>query len=73
MTISINRGRLSRRGVLKYGAAATAGTLFAPGIVRAAGSTIKIGYIGSLSGIRAAFGATEAWTIERIQKHLAKG
>ncbi len=63
---------LNRRGVLRSGAAASVG-LFAPAIARAAGSTIKIGYIGSLSGIRAAFGETESWTIEKIRAHLAAG
>ncbi|NIZ12341.1 ABC transporter substrate-binding protein [Phaeobacter sp. HF9A] len=47
--------------------------MFAPNLVRAAGSTIKIGYIGSLSGIRAAFGETEDWTLARIKQHLANG
>ena len=69
----IGRSNISRRQVLKLGAGATAGSLFMPSIVRSAGSTIKIGYVGSLSGIRAAFGETEAWTLEKMKAHLANG
>ncbi|WP_152464501.1 ABC transporter substrate-binding protein [Sulfitobacter sp. THAF37] len=64
---------MTRRQALKVGAGAAAGSLFAPAITRAAGSTIKIGYVGALSGIRAAFGETESWTIEKMKAHLANG
>jgi branched-chain amino acid transport system substrate-binding protein len=64
---------ITRRNVLKIGAATAATGLFAPSIARSAGSKIKIGYVGSLSGIRAAFGETESWTIGKMKEHLAKG
>ncbi|MEQ5872224.1 ABC transporter substrate-binding protein [Sagittula sp. NFXS13] len=55
------------------GTAATSAALCAPRLASAASKTIKIGYAGSLSGVRANFGATESWTIERMQKHLENG
>ena len=65
--------KTTRRQALKWSAGAAASALFAPSIVRAQGSTIKIGYVGSLAGIRAAFGETEAWTLEKMKAHLANG
>ncbi|WP_404405144.1 ABC transporter substrate-binding protein [Pelagibacterium halotolerans] len=65
----ISRRKLLQRG----GAAVLASGLYAPAIARAANSTIKIGYVGSLSGVRAAFGETENWTIEKMREHLSGG
>ncbi len=67
------RSNISRRQALRLSAGATASGLFMPSVARAAGSTIKIGYVGALSGIRAAFGETEAWTLEKMKAHLANG
>ena len=63
----------NRRGFLQRGAAATATGLFAPSIARASSNVIKIGYAGPLSGIRADFGATDAWTIDMMRRHLQDG
>ncbi|RYH02654.1 branched-chain amino acid ABC transporter substrate-binding protein [Salipiger sp. IMCC34102] len=62
----------TRRGFFA-GTAATGVALCAPSLATAATKTIKIGYAGSLSGVRANFGATESWTIERMREHLADG
>lgn len=66
------QGGLSRRNFMQ-GTAAGAMALAAPGIVRAQDATIKIGYIGSLSGIRGIFGETEQWTIDQMTARLAQG
>ncbi len=73
MTLFAEKASVSRRTLLKIGATTAATGLFAPSIARSAGSTIKIGYVGSLSGIRAAFGETESWTLEKMKQHLANG
>lgn len=64
---------LTRRGLMAHAAAAAAAGVFAPSVLRAQGRPIKIGYVGSLSGIRGVFGETESWTIAQIQAHLADG
>lgn len=73
MNFLADKASITRRTILKIGGASVATSLFAPSIARSAGSKIKIGYVGSLSGIRAAFGETESWTIEKMKQHLAKG
>ena len=72
-TLITAKGGMTRRALLGRAAAAGAMTLAAPAIVRAQDATIKIGYIGSLSGIRAIFGETENWTIAQMQARLAEG
>lgn len=63
---------VSRRSFMQ-GTAAGAAILAAPRVVRAQDATIKIGYVGSLSGIRAIFGETEQWTLDQMAKRLASG
>ena len=63
----------TRRTFMKRTAAAAGATLFTPALATAATKTIKIGYAGSLSGVRANFGATENWTIAQMKKHLENG
>ncbi|MCW1934903.1 ABC transporter substrate-binding protein [Pararhodobacter zhoushanensis] len=64
---------LTRRGVMAHGLAAAAAGLAAPSILRAQSAAVKIGYVGSLSGIRGIFGETEQWTLAQIQTRLAEG
>ncbi len=64
---------IDRRSFLASSCAVAAAGVFAPSIARGAAKTIKIGYMGSLSGSRANFGQTEAWNIEKIKKHVAQG
>lgn len=68
---SLNGG-ISRRALL---AGVGAMALTVPLITRAHAQqdTIRIGFIGALSGIRASFGASTAHTIAEIQKALADG
>lgn len=73
MTDRVMRPGLSRRRLMGTGLAAGAGALFAPAIATAQTRRIKIGYVGSLSGIRAIFGETERWTLERMQRLVADG
>lgn len=65
-------GGLSRRHFIA-GSALGAAALSAPAIVRAQDARIKIGYVGSLSGIRGIFGETEQWTIDQMTARLAQG
>lgn len=73
MTGHNSRPGLTRRGMMAHGLAATAAGVFAPSLLRAQPRGVKIGYVGSLSGIRGIFGETEAWTIAQIQARLADG
>ncbi len=73
MTEHNNRPGLTRRGVMAHSLAATAAGVFAPSLLRAQSRGVKIGYIGSLSGIRGIFGETESWTIAQMQARLADG
>lgn len=68
-----NWSALTRRTALKAAGAAAA-TLAMPNILRAASAnTIKIGYVSPLTGPLSLFGETDAYTVERIKKRLAKG
>lgn len=69
-----NRSRVSRRTLLKAaGAAGLAAASEIPlvNIASAASSTLKIGWVGCLSGVRAAFAEPDPWIHERM-KHLLK-
>lgn len=68
----IHPGGISRRGFVA-GSVLGAAALSAPAVVRAQEARIKIGYIGSLSGIRGIFGETEQWTIDQMTARLAQG
>ena len=73
MTNRVLQPGMSRRRLIGTGLAAGAGALFAPSLARAQARQIKIGYVGSLSGIRAIFGEAERWTLERMQRLVADG
>lgn len=73
MTGHNSRPGLTRRGLMAHGLAATAAGIFAPGVLRAQSRAVKIGYVGSLSGIRGIFGETENWTLAQMRARLAEG
>ncbi|GEC54446.1 hypothetical protein ABIF38_007592 [Bradyrhizobium japonicum] len=57
-------GRLNRRTLLKAaGATGLASAMNVPlvNVARAAGNTIKIGWVGCLSGVRAQFAEPDPW------------
>lgn len=66
----------SRRTLLKtvgmLGVAAASGIPLV-NVARAQSRTIKIGYIGAQSGVRANFGETTGWTIDRITEAVKNG
>jgi branched-chain amino acid transport system substrate-binding protein len=67
---------LSRRKFINTGGAAglvTAAGLPMPSIVRADARTLKIGYIGCMSGPRTDFGAAGPWTLDRVKTTLKGG
>ncbi|MGY4320529.1 hypothetical protein ACVWW1_009856 [Bradyrhizobium sp. JR3.5] len=69
-------GRLNRRTLLKAaGATGLASAMNVPlaNIARGAGSTIKIGWVGCLSGVRAPFAEPDTWIHERIKARLKDG
>ena len=68
--------QLSRRSLLK--AAGSAGLVSASNIplvniARAASSTIKIGWVGCLTGVRAAFAEPDPWIHERMKRYVKNG
>jgi branched-chain amino acid transport system substrate-binding protein len=68
--------RISRRTLLEAGGAAglaAVSNLPLVNIAGAASSTIKIGWTGALSGVRAAFGEPDPWIHERMKKLLKDG
>ncbi len=71
-----NASGVNRRAFLKTSAVAgfvSASNAYLPGVVRAQSRTIKIGFIGAQSGVRANFGETTLWSIERIQAAVKDG
>jgi len=69
-------GRTSRRDVLRLGglASAAAATGFPlVSIARADSSTLKIGFIGCMSGPRTDFGAADPWTLDRVKATVKNG
>ncbi|UGY02078.1 ABC transporter substrate-binding protein [Bradyrhizobium quebecense] len=69
-------GRLNRRTLLKAaGATGLASAMNVPlaNIARGAGNTIKIGWVGCLSGVRAPFAEPDTWIHERIKARLKDG
>ncbi len=62
----ISQTRLSRRTALKTMGAAAA-TLAMPGLVRASGGTIKLGFISPLTGPLSPFGESDGYTVEIIK------
>ena len=64
-------GALTRRQlVIGGGAAALAGV---PALSHAQSKTIKIGYLTTLSGVRANFGEADPWSLERVRAALKDG
>ncbi|PYN80590.1 MAG: branched-chain amino acid ABC transporter substrate-binding protein [Candidatus Rokuibacteriota bacterium] len=69
------KGGVSRRAFLKTGGLiglASAGALRV-NVARAQSRTLKIGFIGAQSGVRANFGETTPWMIERIRGVVKDG
>ena len=69
-------GAFNRRTLLKAaGATGLASAMNVPlaNIARGAGSTIKIGWVGCLSGVRAPFAEPDTWIHERIKARLKDG
>src|SRR5258707_10021348 len=67
-------GGLSRRTVLKAGAAALAtSTIFKPAILRAADDVIRIGHVSPVTGPMAGFAEAQDWTLGGIRKLLEPG
>jgi branched-chain amino acid transport system substrate-binding protein len=65
--------KLSRRTLLKAGAAAaTVATIGRPALVRAA-EVIKIGHVAPQTGPMAGFAEAQDWVLADIRKYLAKG
>ena len=73
---TMNTRGVSRRAFLKTGAvtglAAAAGMPLVS-VARAQTRTLKIGYMGAQSGMRANFGETTPWAIERIRAVVKNG
>lgn len=68
--------RINRRTLLKAaGAAGVASAANIPlvNIAGAASNTLKIGWVGCLSGVRAAFAEPDSWVHERIKTYLKDG
>src|SRR5260363_289592 len=68
--------RMSRRQLLKAAGAlglAGSGSVTFANIANAASSTIKIGWVGCLSGIRAPFAEPDPWIQERMKTYLKDG
>jgi len=74
--LSERKGTVSRRALLKTaglaGLASTAG-VSQVNVARAQARTLKIGFIGAQSGIRANFGETTPWMIERTRAAVKDG
>src|SRR5256712_23826 len=73
--LSRTKGGVSRRAFLKTGGLiglASAGALRV-NVARAQSRTLKIGFIGAQSGVRANFGETTPWMIERIRGVVKDG
>jgi branched-chain amino acid transport system substrate-binding protein len=71
-----NATRTNRRDVLRMGGAAglAAATSFPLiNIARADSATLKVGYIGCMSGPRTDFGATTPWVLERVKAAVKDG
>jgi branched-chain amino acid transport system substrate-binding protein len=74
--LSGRKGEVSRRAFLKAGG--VAGLASATGalhvnIARAQSRTLKIGFIAAQSGVRANFGETTPWMVERIRTAVKDG
>mgnify|MGYP005842562621 CR=1 FL=1 len=68
----INGTRFSRRTALKTMGAAAA-TLAMPGLVRASGGKIKVGFISPLTGPLSPFGEADSYTLDIVRELLANG
>jgi branched-chain amino acid transport system substrate-binding protein len=69
-------GSISRRNLLKAtGASGLAAAMNVPlvNIARAQSNTIKIGWVGCLTGVRAAFAEPDTWIHERIMARVKNG
>ena len=69
-------GRMDRRTLLKTAGAAglaSASSIPLVNIARAASNTIKIGWTGCLSGVRAPFAEPDSWIHERMKTYVKDG
>jgi len=64
---------VTRRKLLAGAGAAAASSLPLFNVARAQEETLRIGFVGALSGIRASFGASTSHTIEEVRQALAGG
>ena len=74
--VNPKKRRMSRRTLLKAGSAAglaAASNLPLVNVAGAATRSIKIGWVGCLSGVRAAFAEPDPWVQEHIRKLLKNG
>ena len=70
----LSAGGVSRRTVLKAGAAALAtSTIFKPAILRAADDVIRIGHVSPVTGPMAGFAEAQDWSLGGIRKLLEPG
>src|SRR5438876_9007482 len=73
-TVGTAAGGLSRRTVLKVGAATLAtSTIFKPAILRAADDVIRIGHVSPVTGPMAGFAEAQDWTLNGIKKAFEPG
>src|SRR5215813_3324966 len=74
--LSEGKRKVSRRAFLKAGGVAGLASMTGAlrvNIARAQSRTLKIGFIGAQSGVRANFGETTPWMIERIRTAVKDG
>lgn len=64
---------VSRRQLLLTGAAASLAAMPTFSNAQSSGKTIKIGYLTTLSGVRANFGEADTWSLERIRAVVKDG
>src|SRR5215471_1593849 len=71
LRVCMTRRRFLRAGV--RGGAAAVNVLALVRVARSQMRTLKVGYIAALSGVRANFGETTPWAIERIRTVIKNG
>lgn len=67
------RSALGRRRIVAGGAAAALIGVSLPAVAQAKARTLKIGYLTTLSGLRANFGEADLWNLERVRASLKDG
>lgn len=69
----LTRTQLTRRTLLRTGAAALAAPAILPSRAFAAADTIKIGFVSPQTGPIAAFGASDAYVLDGVKKAIGDG